>query len=75
MKFQNDKTLDKFANMDLNEYAGYAVGIVNGKIAFKDKNPKKVLDKLFSKNNKNKNVAIICVPNTKVAMAIWKIYF
>ena len=68
MRFQNDKTLDKFANMDLSQYAGLAVGIVNGKIHFQDPSPQKVLRLLLKQ--KNKDVALVCVPNRKTAMCI-----
>ena len=68
MQFRNDKTLDKFANMDLSQYAGLAVGIVNGKIHFQDPSPQKVLRLLLK--HKNKDVALICVPNRKTAMCI-----
>ena len=68
MRFQNDKTLDKFASMDLSQYAGLAVGIVNGKIQFQDPSPQKVLRLLMKQ--KAKDVALICVPNRKTAMCI-----
>ena len=62
-------SLDKFNSMDLREYAGLAVGIIDGKIAFKDKNPDKVMKFLLEQNNK-KEVALICVPNAKMAMFV-----
>lgn len=61
--------LDTFNSMDLREYAGLAVGIVDGKIALKDKNPDKVMKFLLEQNNK-KEVALICVPNAKMAMFV-----
>ena len=70
MRFQNDKTLNTFANMELSQYSGYAIGIINGKIEIKNKDPKIVLDKLMSKHNKNKDIAFICVPNLKTAMSV-----
>jgi len=66
---QKDKTLDKFAKMDISQYAGMAVGIVDGKILFKNKDPGKVLKQLLSQKG-NKDTALICVPNAKTAMAI-----
>ena len=68
MRFQNDKTLDKFTNMDLSLYAGLAVGIVDGKIQFQDPSPQKVLRLLMKQ--KDKDVALICVPSRKTAMCI-----
>lgn len=68
MRFQVDKTMDKFATMDLSEYAGLAVGIVAGKIQFQDPSPQKILRLLMKQ--KNKDVALICVPNRKTAMCI-----
>ena len=62
-------SLDQFNSMDLREYAGLAVGIVDGKIAFKDKNPDKVMKFLLEQSNK-KEVALICVPNAKMAMFV-----
>ena len=62
-------SLDKFNSMDLSEYAGLAVGIVDGRIAFKDKNPDKVMKFLLEQSNK-KEVALICVPNAKMAMFV-----
>ena len=70
MRFHEDKTLDKFAQMDLSQYSGYAVGIIDGKIELKGKDPKLVLKKLMSKQNKNKDIAFICVPNVKTAMSV-----
>ena len=52
MRFQNDKTLNKFANMDLSQYAGLAVGIVNGNIHFQDPSPQKVLRLLLKQKNR-----------------------
>lgn len=65
-----DKTMNQFLKMDLSQYAGFAVGIINGKIEMKSKNPDEVLKKLISKQNKNKDVAFICVPNLKTAMSV-----
>lgn len=70
MKMQTDRTMNKFLRMDLSEYAGYAVGIINGKIEIKNKDPTIVLERLMSKNNKNKDIAFICVPNLKTAMSV-----
>ena len=66
---KQNTALDKFNSMDLREYAGLAVGIVNGKIAFKDKNPDKVMKFLLEQGSK-KEVALICVPNAKMAMFV-----
>ena len=68
MQIQNDKALDKFVKMDLSRYAGLAVGIVNGKIQFQDSSPQKVLRLLMKQ--KDKDVALICVPNRNTAMCI-----
>ena len=68
MKHQNGKTLNRFLAMDLREYAGLAVGIVDGKIQFQDPSPQKVLRLLMKQ--KDKDVALICVPNRKTAMCI-----
>jgi len=68
MRFQNDKALNKFVNMDLSQYAGLAVGIVGGKIQFQDPSPQKVLKLLLKQ--KNKDVALVCIPNRKTAMCI-----
>ncbi len=62
-------TLDRFNSMDLRDYAGLAVGIVDGRIAFKHKNPNKVMKQLLAQN-KNKEVALICVPKVKMAMSL-----
>lgn len=67
---QVDKTMNQFLKMDLSQYAGYAVGIINGKVEIKNKDPGIVLDKLMSKHNRNKDVALICVPNLKTAMSV-----
>ena len=61
--------LDLFNSMDLREYAGMAVGIVDGKIAFKDKNPEKVMKRLLTQP-RSREVALICVPSSKAAMVI-----
>ncbi len=60
---------DKFNEMDLREYAGLAVGIVNGKIAFKSKDPSKVMKRLLTQSE-DKEVALICVPKVKMAMSL-----
>lgn len=62
-------TLGRFNEMNLREYAGLAVGIVDGKIAFKNKNPGKVMKQLLSQS-RNKEVALICVPKAKMAMSL-----
>ena len=61
--------LDMFNAMDLRDYAGMAVGIVDGRIAFKDKNPEKVMKRLLTQPRSRK-VALICVPSSKAAMVI-----
>ena len=61
--------LDMFNAMDLRDYAGMAVGIVDGKIAFKDKNPEKVMKRLLTQP-RSREVALICVPSSKAAMVI-----
>ena len=61
--------LETFNSMDFKQYAGMAIGIVSGKIAFKDKNPDKVMKFLLSEK-KDKEVALICVPNAKMAMSL-----
>ncbi|MEK6949659.1 MAG: hypothetical protein AABX34_05525 [Nanoarchaeota archaeon] len=61
--------LEKFNSMDLRDYSGLALGIVDGKIAFKDKNPEKVMKRLLTQQ-KNREVALICVPSSKAAMVI-----
>ena len=63
-----DKNLTKFSSMDLAKYAGLAVGIVNGKIQFSDPSPQKIMKLLMAQ--KDKEVAMICVPNIKTAMCI-----
>jgi len=68
-KMVQKSALEKFNSMDLKEYAGLAVGIVDGRIAFKDKNPDKVMKLLLDTSNK-KEVALICVPNAKMAMFV-----
>lgn len=60
--------LDRFNAMDLRQYAGLAVGIVDGKVLFKDKDPNKVMKNLLAQ--KNKEVALICVPKVKMAMSL-----
>jgi len=55
--------------MDLRDYAGLAVGIVEGKIAFKNKDPKKVMKQLLAQKE-DKEVALICVPKVKMAMSL-----
>lgn len=62
-------TFDKFNEMDLREYAGLAVGVIDGKIAFKSKDPGKVMKQLLSQS-KDKEVALICVPKVKMAMSL-----
>ncbi|HLF53840.1 MAG TPA: hypothetical protein VI544_01550 [Candidatus Nanoarchaeia archaeon] len=61
--------LDRFNSMDLRDYAGLAVGIVEGKIAFKNKDPKKVMKQLLAQKE-DKEVALICVPKVKMAMSL-----
>ncbi|MBS3126264.1 hypothetical protein J4453_02365 [Candidatus Woesearchaeota archaeon] len=61
--------LDRFNTMDLRDYAGMAVGIIDGKIAFKDKNPRKVMKRLLDQQE-DKEVALICVPKVKMAMSL-----
>lgn len=61
--------LDRFNAMDLREYAGMAVGIVDGKIAFKGKDPSKVMKRLLDQKE-DKEVALICVPKVKMAMSL-----
>ena len=61
--------LDMFNAMDLRDYAGMAVGIVDGRIAFKDKNPEKVMKRLLTQP-RSREVALICVPSSKAAMVI-----
>ena len=61
--------LDRFNTMDLKEYAGLAVGIIDGKIAFKDKDPNKVMKRLLAQKE-DKEVAFICVPKVKMAMSL-----
>ena len=55
--------------MDLRGYAGLALGIVNGKIIFKNKDPSMVM-KLLLLQGKDKEVALICVPKVKMAMSL-----
>ena len=61
--------LDRFNTMDLREYGGMAVGIVDGKIEFKSKDPNKVMKQLLSQKEE-KEVALICVPKVKMAMSL-----
>ncbi|MBI1935879.1 hypothetical protein HYS31_05550 [Candidatus Woesearchaeota archaeon] len=61
--------LDTFNQMDLRQYAGLAIGIVNGKIAFKNKDPNMVMKRLLAQG-KEKEVALICVPKVKMAMSL-----
>ena len=61
--------LETFNSMDFRQYAGLAIGMVNGKIAVKDKNPDKVMKFLLSQKE-DKEVALICVPNAKMAMSL-----
>ena len=70
MEFRDDKTMNQFFKIDFTKYAGYAIGIINGKIEVKNKDPDIVLKKLMSKHNKNKDMAFICVPNLKTAMSV-----
>lgn len=51
--------LDKFNAMDLKKYAGLAIGIVDGKIAFKGKDPGKIMRRLLAQKE-DKEVALIC---------------
>ena len=64
----NITSLDRFNRMDLKDFPGMAVGIVNGKIAFKNKDPKIVMKRLLAQGKKE--VALICVPETKMAMYV-----
>ena len=61
--------LETFNQMDLRQYAGLAVGIINGKIAFKNKDPNVVMKRLLAQD-KDKEVALICVPKVKMAMSL-----
>ena len=65
----NKTALDRFNSMDLRDYVGLAVGIVDGKVIFKDKNPKKVMKQLLAQSE-DKEVALICVPKVKMAMSL-----
>lgn len=60
--------LDRFNTMNLADYGGLAVGIVNGKIMFQNKDPHKVMKQLLV--HEDKEVALICVPKTKMAMYV-----
>lgn len=64
-----EKNHTKFQRMNLSEYAGLCIGLIDGKIAFKNKDPKIVLKRLLSLKD-DKEISCICVPSKKTAMAI-----
>lgn len=64
-----DKNLIKFNRIDLSDYAGKALGIIDGKIAFNDPNPSKVMRWLMQQP-KDKDVSLVCVPSSKTAMVL-----
>lgn len=62
------KNIEKFSKLDLREYEGKCVGIVDGKILLKSKNPSDIMKKLLSMQGKE--VSLVCVPRKKTAMVI-----
>ena len=64
-----DKNQKKFSTLNLNDFAGLAIGLVDGKVQFKDKDPGIVMKRLLQQSE-NKQTLLICVPRTKTTMVI-----
>ena len=64
-----ETNISRFEKIDLKGYEGLCIGVVNGKILFKNKDPAVVLKRLLSRK-KDEEVSCICVPSIKTAMAL-----
>lgn len=64
-----EKNVQVFNKLDLSKYAGLCLGIVDGKIIYKEKNTEYVMKRLLNQPP-NKEISLICVPSKKTTMAI-----
>ena len=60
---------EAFSRLDLKDYAGQCIALVNGKIVVNEKDPKKAMSRVVTLSKKNE-VALVCVPSSKTAMCI-----
>lgn len=63
------KNQARFEKLDLTSYSGKAIGVVDGKVVFENKNPKLVM-KWLMEQPKEKETSLICVPSSKAAMVL-----
>lgn len=60
---------EAFSRLDLKEYSGKCIALVNGKVVVNEKDPKVAMKRVVALSKKNQ-VALICVPSSKTAMCI-----